>query len=72
MMNSHSQDTSNLQHFFDKLLRIHTMMTTAEGRRMAECRHNAMGQFLRVLAEELCDAGCDDGKILNDLLEDRI
>jgi hypothetical protein len=65
---SNSSQTSNLQHFFDKLLRIHTMLITDEGKKLGINRHKAMLSFLRELANELCDADCEDGRILKSLL----
>lgn len=59
---------SNLQHFFDKLLRIKSLLTTGEGIRMAIKKHDAMVRFLESLAEELTDAGSDDGPTLKMLL----
>ena len=67
---SNSGDTSNLQHFFDKLLRIHTMMITEEGKRLGINRHRAMLSFLSELANELCDCDCEDGLILKSLMAD--
>lgn len=60
---------SNLQHFFDKLLRIKSMMTTDEGKRLAKVRHNTMITFLLNLAQELNEAGSVDGSLLYQLLE---
>ena len=55
---------SNIQHFFDKLLRIKDMMLTETGRIMAERRHENMIIFLTNLVDELNDAESLDGSLL--------
>jgi len=43
---------ASIQHFHDKLLRLRDMMTTDEGRRMAEERHAWIEAFLREYEDE--------------------
>lgn len=54
-------NTSNVRHFFDKLFRIHSMMLTDEGKRLAKFRHDSMTQFMQSLSEELILSGSSDG-----------
>jgi len=64
-----SFELSNLQHFFDKLLRIRSLLTTNVGRRMAQKRHDTMLLFLNAVAEELNDADITDGQLLDQQLD---
>ena len=55
---------SCVQHFFDKLLRLPAMMTTDTGRALASKRLSTQMSYLAAVAEELCDAGDEDGEVL--------
>lgn len=52
-----SADASAVAHFFEKLLRIRLLFTTAEGKKLGEQRHENMVTFLRQVDQELTDAG---------------
>jgi uncharacterized protein len=64
-MDNSTKGLSSAQHFFDKLLRIHLLMTTQTGKELASQRQETMLQYLRMLAMELEEAGSIDGKILS-------
>ena len=65
---SNVQKLSNVQHFFDKLLRIKDLLTTTRGISLAGVRHQSMIVFLQDLAQELVDAGSPDGPLLLEAL----
>ena len=50
---------SSTEHFFEKLLRIKSLLITPLGKKMGEKRHENMIQYLLLLRDELCD-GVDD------------
>ena len=45
----------SVQHFYDKLLRLKDLMTTDEGKRIAQERHNTMVAFLQELEGQLSE-----------------
>jgi len=51
---------SGVEHFFEKLLIIKDMMTTATGRRLALKRHTNMLSWLQNLDEELEEGNCEE------------
>lgn len=61
---SSTKGLSGVQHFFDKLLQIPSIMTTKTGRAIAQTRLETMLVYLRLLVDELTDAGSVDGIIL--------
>lgn len=52
---------SGIEHFFEKLLRIPDMMTTASGARLAAPRKRRMLDFIQGWQEEAVEAGCGSG-----------
>lgn len=47
------KETATVTHFYEKLLLLKDLMVTAEGKRLAEQRHQYMEGFLAQLAEEV-------------------
>ncbi len=48
------EDLSGVGHFYEKLLKIKTLMNTPAGRKLAEERHVFLEQFLQQLGREVC------------------
>eukprot|EP01039_Chlorochromonas_danica_P006028 gene6028-6638_t len=51
-----NKDASAVAHFFEKLLRIKSLLLTEEGQRLGEQRHGHIVSFLQMLDDELIDA----------------
>jgi len=52
---------SSIKHFFDKLLKIKTMMLTSYGQELAIERHNFMKNYLIQIDEELIETDYNEG-----------
>lgn len=58
-----NQDSSSINHFYEKLLLLKDMMNTTEGRKLAEHRQAVMQEFLNEFMIEW-EGGSDESKIL--------
>lgn len=58
-----NQDSSSINHFYEKLLLLKDMMNTTEGRKLAEHRQAVMQEFLNEFMIEW-EGGSDGSKIL--------
>lgn len=61
----------SVEHFFDKLLRIRSLLLTAQGIKMGNVRHFRMVQFLHDVDDELAEAGDPEAGRISELLQDR-
>ena len=52
---------SGVAHFFDKLLKLKSMMSTVKGKELAEKRHQFMIEFLNQVDDELTETLYEEG-----------
>lgn len=61
--------SSTVQHFFDKLLCLRSLMITETGKHIAACRHEFLEQFLGQLQLELSEGGDPSSEVISNYLQ---